>query len=623
MHPGDAYVVGYTTSTNFPTANAIQPTNHGAGDAFVAKLNATGSTLVYSTYLGGTARDYGRSIAVDGADNAYVTGYTASVNFPTANPLQPTNHGGPSWCPCDGFVAKLSASGSALIYSTYLGGSSDDGPHGIAVDGFGNAYVTGETYSTDFPTVNAIQSTLHGDQDVFVFELNASGSALVYSTYLGGKQADFGYDIAVDGSGDAYVTGYTASGDFPTANPLQLKKKGGQDAFVAKLGAAGSGLVYSTYIGGTNDDEGIGIRVDGSGNAYVTGYTLSTDFPTADPLQATNSGGADAFLAGLSADGSTLTYSTYFGGSNNDYGRRIAVDGSGNVYLTGWTLSSDFPTANPLQATNHGLYDGFVIKIAPTSGPIAAPTFSPPAGTYNSTQTVTITDSTAGSIVYYTTDGSVPTANSTMYAGPITVSVSETVNAIAVAQGASGPVGTAAYVIGTPDFSLSATALTATTIIPGQSSTFTVTAPAAGGFSGSVALTCLVQPSPTLAPQCSLSPSSITPGTSANLTVSTTPASPGALAWSGGFAPLCATWLPLVGLVASGVRFRSGRAKGRLPAVVMACMLFAGLGLAVACGGSNSSVGSSKGTPAGTYTITLTGTSGALTHSATVTVTVQ
>jgi len=366
---GNAYVVGYTTSTNFPTAHPIQPTNHGAGDAFVAKLNTSGSTLVYSTYLGGAAKDYGRSIAVDGRGNAYVTGYTASVNFPTANPLQPTNHGGPSWCPCDGFVSKLNATGSALIYSTYLGGSSDDGPHGIDVDGFGNAYVTGETYSTDFPTVNPIQPALRGNQDVFVFKLNASGSALVYSTYLGGKQADFGYDIDVDGSASAYVTGFTSSTDFPTANPLQPKNKGGQDAFLAKLNAAGSALVYSTYLGGTNDDEGVGIRVDGSGDAYVTGYTLSTNFPTANPLQATNHGSVDAFVAELNAHGSALKYSTYFGGSSNDYGRRIAVDGSGNVYLTGRTLSSDFPTANPLQTTNHGLYDGFVVKIAPTSGP--------------------------------------------------------------------------------------------------------------------------------------------------------------------------------------------------------------------------------------------------------------
>ncbi len=366
---GNAYVIGITTSTNFPTANPLQPTNHGAGDAFVAKLNASGSALVYSTYLGGTAIDYGRSIAVDGAGNAYVTGYTASVNFPTAKPLQPTNHGGPSWCPCDGFVAKLNAKGSALIYSTYLGGSSDDGAHGVAVDGFGNAFVTGETYSADFPTVNPIQPALHGDQDVFVFKLNASGSALVYSTYLGGKQADFGYDIAVNGSGNAYVTGFTGSADFPTANPLQPKKKGGQDAFVAKLNAAGSALVYSTYLGGTKEDEGVGIRVDPSGNAYVTGYTLSTDFPTANALQVTNHGGADAFVAELNADGSALTYSTYFGGSSNDYGRRIAVDSSGNVYWTGRTLSSDFPTANPLQPTNHGLYDAFVVKSAPTSGP--------------------------------------------------------------------------------------------------------------------------------------------------------------------------------------------------------------------------------------------------------------
>jgi len=367
---GNAYVIGFTTSTNFPTAYPIQPTNHGAGDAFVAKLSAGGSALVYSTYLGGSGIDYGRSIAVDSAGNAYVTGYTSSTDFPTVNPLQPTNHGGPPWCPCDGFVAKINAAGSALVYSTYLGGNSDDGPHHIAVDGFGNAYVTGETYSTDFPTVNPIQATLHGVQDAFVSKLSADGSGLVYSTYLGGKQTDFGHGIAVDGSGNAYVTGYTNSSDFPTLNPLQANKGGGQDAFVAKLNATGSALLYSTYLGGSANDEGIGIAVDQSGNTYVTGYTLSADFPLANPLQTTNRGLADAFVAELNPDGSALTYSTYLGGSSNDYGYGVAVDVLGNVYVTGRTSSRDFPTADPIQTANHGHYDAFVAKLSPSlNGP--------------------------------------------------------------------------------------------------------------------------------------------------------------------------------------------------------------------------------------------------------------
>ncbi len=364
---GNAYVTGYTDSSNFPIASPLQAVfGGGAADAFVAKLNPTGSALVYSTYLGGNGADQGSGIAVDSSGNAYVTGGTQSTNFPTASPLQAVFGGSSS--DEEAFVAKLNPAGSALVYSTYLGGSGPDYGYGIAVDSLGNAYVTGYTDSTNFPTANPLQAVSGGSGaiftgDVFVAKLNPAGSALVYSTYLGGSGDDVGYGIAVDSLGNAYVTGYTTSTNFPTASPLQAAYGGSGNAFVAKLNPSGSALVYSTYLGGSDNDSGQGIAVDSSGNAYVSGYTQSSRFPIAIPLQAGLSGLEDAFVAKLNSSGSALVYSTYLGGSSYDAGSGIAVDSAGNAYVTGWTESTDFPTANPLQAVFGGLQNVFVTKI--------------------------------------------------------------------------------------------------------------------------------------------------------------------------------------------------------------------------------------------------------------------
>jgi len=390
---GNAYVIGTTESDDFPTANPIQATCHGPAsdcfNAFVAKLNAAGSALVYSTYLGGSSYNEGRAIAADSFGNAYVTGYTQSNDFPTVNPLQPIICGG-AGCTIDAgnaFVAKLNPAGTALVYSTYLGGTGDDHGSGIGVDASGNAYVTGQTASTDFPTANPLQPSLGGSYNAFVTKLNSTGSTLVYSTYLGGSKGDEALGIAVDSASNAYVVGDAQSTDFPTANPLQATNHGGplygDDAFVAKLNAGGSALVYSTYLGGSGDDLGQGIAVDAAGNAYITGYTTSTDFPTANPLQATNHGGPsygyDAFVAKLNAGGSALIYSTYLGGSGDDWGWGIGVDPAGNAYVTGQTDSPDFPTVEPLQAVcdNCGDYSGdaFVAKINPTGGALAYSTY--------------------------------------------------------------------------------------------------------------------------------------------------------------------------------------------------------------------------------------------------------
>jgi len=361
---GNAYVTGSTSSANFPAASALQSTLAGTVNAFVTKINASGSALVYSTYLGGGNQDFSYGIAVDGSGNAYVTGSTSSTNFPTANALQSTIRGS-----TNAFVTEINAGASALVYSTYLGGNASDAGRGIAVDASGNAYVTGDTTSSNFPTANALQSTLAGSENAFVTKLNPSGSALVYSTYLGGNSVDQGFGIALDTMGDAYVTGLTYSPNFPTANALQ--PKGGvsedyDDAFVTKLNPSGSAFVYSTYLGGHTFDGGMGIAVDTSGNAYVTGYTSSVDFPTTpDALQSILSNPTNAayslnsFVTELNPIGSALVYSTYFGVSQ---GQGIAVDASGNVYFTG--SAGSIPTANALQSTNAGSQNAFVAKIA-------------------------------------------------------------------------------------------------------------------------------------------------------------------------------------------------------------------------------------------------------------------
>ncbi len=364
---GNAFVTGQTLSTNFPTANPFQPAcaEASCNNAFVVRLRADGSALDYATYLGGNSTEAGYGIAVDGAGNAFVTGWTQSTNFPTARPFQPTLRSVQ-----DAFVVRLRADGSALDYSTYLGGGSDDFGRGVAVDGAGHAFVTGDTISTNFPTASPLQPANRGNGDAFVARLRADGSALDYSTYLGGSGWDYGQAVVVDGAGNAFLTGYTISTNFPTANPFQPNPGGGvcgfstcPDAFVARLRADGSALLYSTYLGGSNYDGGLGIAVDGAGNAFVTGWTASTNFPIANPLQSASGGGYDAFVAKLRTDGTALDYATYLGGNGSEAGFGIAVDGAGNAFVGGYTSSTNFPTANPLQSANHGRNDAFVARL--------------------------------------------------------------------------------------------------------------------------------------------------------------------------------------------------------------------------------------------------------------------
>ncbi len=328
--------------------------------------------LRYSTYLGGKGYDEGNGIAVDCSGNAYVTGRTKSTDFPTKNAYQAANAGFE-----DAFVIKLSPAGNKLVYSTYLGGSGPDSGNGIAIDSRGNAYVTGRTDSTDFPTKNAYQAANAGFADAFVIKLSPAGNKLVYSTYLGGSRNDFANGIAIGpgSSGNAYVTGRTKSTDFPTQNPYQVANAGNNDTFVTKLSPAGNRLIYSTYMGGSKNESGSGVAVDRIGNAYVTGFTDSDNFPTKNPYQATKAKCSDAFITKLNPAGNKLVYSTYLGGNSCDIGYGIAVDSSGDVYIAGITPSTDFPTKNPYQAVNAGGGDVFAAKLNPAGNKLVYSTY--------------------------------------------------------------------------------------------------------------------------------------------------------------------------------------------------------------------------------------------------------
>lgn len=384
------YVAGETMSANLPKTVG---TNYGGGtpfggDAFVARFNldATNASPDYFTYLGGSGDDGALAIAVDDDGNAYVAGFTTSTNFPNQSGIF-TNLGGVAHPtvgihPPDGFVTKLGPDGS-VVYSTYLGGASNDVAIGIAVNASRQVFVTGFTRSLDFPTNNAVIQTNAGNDDVFVAVLNPAGSALVYSTYLGGTNADHGEGIVADDAGNAYVTGYTSSTNFPVWNAVQPYLNnpatsatnhlaGANDAFLARLDPAGANLVFSTFFGGISQDDGYRIALDAQANVYICGAALSSDFPiTATNFLrgVTNNSLADAFVAKFSSDGSTNFYSVQFGGDDVDQAWDVAVDGDGNAHVIGVSFSTNFPTADTaelLRASNSGGADVFLSVLGTT-----------------------------------------------------------------------------------------------------------------------------------------------------------------------------------------------------------------------------------------------------------------
>jgi hypothetical protein len=358
---GNIYVTGVTNSSDFPvTSGALATHAPGGGDAFVAKLNPS-FDLQYSTYLGGGSPDSGAAIAVDSTGAAYVTGQTASTGFPvTQRAFQASNQGGASDC----FISKLNPAGSALAYSTYLGGNALDLCAGIALDASGNAYVAGSTNSDIFPVLAPLQTNLLGATNAFVAKLNAAGSALVYSTYLGGSNIDNATAIAVDSTGAAYVTGDTASIDFPTTlGVVQNELKGQYNAFVAKLSVPGNGLVYSTLLGGSDSDVGTSIAIDAAGRTVIGGYTTSFNFPTFNPIQAFQ-GVFDAFGAVLDPNGVSLVFSSYFGGSGDDRGYAVVAAPVNEMILAGITSSSNFPVVSGVQAALSVAPDAFIMEVA-------------------------------------------------------------------------------------------------------------------------------------------------------------------------------------------------------------------------------------------------------------------
>jgi hypothetical protein len=615
---GAAYVTGETTSANFPVTGTSTLT--GTQNVFVTKIAADGSSLVYSTYVGGNHSDSGNSIAVDASGNAFVAGGTSSTTFPVmpAGAFQTTLKGA-----TNGFVFELGSSGT-LTYSTYLGGTGSDVALGIALASgtpLGEIHVVGKTTSSDFPTLGAIQTSLGTGNTAsgFVAKLNSSGTALVYSTYLGGSSVgDLAGGVAVDSSDNTYVTGQTFSATFPTTTGVVQKtcgscSGGNSNAFVTVINPGGTAYVYSTFLGGAATDAGDGIAVDSAGNAYVTGAATSSPFPTtAGAFQTTYGGGTDAFVTKLNPAGTALVYSTYLGGSGFDTGASIAIDGGGNAYITGQTNSPapSFPTASATQATPGGMNDAFVSEINSTGSALVFSTYlggskdEDDGGNYGA-----IAVDSAGANIYVT-------GNTASTDFPKTAGSYQTTN-----QG-----GNDAFVVKysqptSPSFTLSATALSPGTVSPGGSASSTVTVTGNNSFSGTVTLACTIT-GPSGAqypPTCAAATAA--PGTPGTLTVNTTAATallqhPANGRSSGLF---YAMFLPIGGMALLGFGSAGSRRK-KLFGLMLLGLLVSGLLLMPACGGSSyggGGGGGNPGTTAGNYTITVTGTSAGATQTGT------
>ncbi|HOX39369.1 MAG TPA: SBBP repeat-containing protein [Candidatus Brocadiia bacterium] len=357
----NVYVTGVTTSTDFPVRGGFDTSLAGASDSFVTKIKADGSDLAWSTYLGGGGGDQGESLVVDTLGDVYVTGDTSSSDFPVPGGVD-TTLGGSG----DAFVARIKNDGKDIVWATYLGGSGSDVGTDVFISNSGDVSVTGWTSSSDFPIQGGLDTAINGYIDAFVTKITSDGSHIVWSTYVGGSSDDRGSSIAVDDDGDVYITGHTGSADFPTQNGLEMSINGYIDAFVTKITSNGSHIVWSTYVGGSSDDRGSSIAVDDDGDVYITGHTGSADFPTQGGFDTSINGGhyyGDAFVTKIDLDGARIAWSTYLGGANDDTGQSIVISGSGNVYVTGWTNASDFPVPDGFDRSFNGNHDTFVTKI--------------------------------------------------------------------------------------------------------------------------------------------------------------------------------------------------------------------------------------------------------------------
>jgi MYXO-CTERM domain-containing protein len=351
---GNVYVSGFTASTDFPTESPLQGKLGGSLDAFVAKLDPSGRTLLYATYLGGSLEDSASAIAVDGSGRAFISGRTQSLDFPiTKGAFQPFLAGA-----SNAFVAKLSAAGDSLDYATYLGGMGFDAATSIALDSTGDAYLAGYTQSPDFPTMAPFQSTLDGPQNAFVAELAPDGGSLLSSTYLGGSANDQANAVAIDSLGAVWVAGYAQSGwqvsAFPNRSPFQSALAGAQNAFLTRFAPGLGALEGTTFVGGSREDAVNAIAIDASGNVLLTGATSSPDFPTVKAVQRSLEGDEDAFVTKVSSDLSSLVYSTFLGGTGNDLGSAVGVAASGEAFVAGQTSSENFPVLGAFQDRNEG-----------------------------------------------------------------------------------------------------------------------------------------------------------------------------------------------------------------------------------------------------------------------------
>jgi len=633
---GNLYVTGQTKSTDFPfIAGAYSTSNKGVFDIFVTKVAANGSSLIYSTYIGGTGNDSGTAIALDGSGNAYVVGGTTTLGtgFPTTTGAFQTSFGGGS---VDAFVLELASNGGSLMFSTLLGGDGDDVANGVAVDTTG-VYVVGFTASTTFPVkAPAYQGSRIGISNGFVTKLMTSGSALSYSTYLG-QGGDVATAVAVDSSGNAYVTGATPAPTFPTtAGAFQTTcgtgsncNGGLSDAFVTKFNSTGSSPLYSTFLGGEMSDQGLAIALDSSGDAYVTGLTQSHSFPVKTGSVQTIFGGGiqDAFVTELNPTGTGLVYSTYLGGTLDDAGNSIAVDGSKNAYVTGQTNSADFPKALATQNALGGSRDGFVSEINAAGTSLLFSTYlggsldenvNASGGTLSPLGGIAV--DSAGANIYVV-------GNTVSTDFPATPGSFQTTNK----GGTDAFVAKYSTAASSGSFTVGNGALSNTSGHAGVSGNATITVTSTGGFNSAVQLACAVSPTVTHGPTCNFTNpagGSVTPpanGTAtATLNVVTT-ASSAALVrpdihHNSGM--LYALILPIFGFTLLGARARPAKGqRSKLLGLLFLGMVLASALVLPACGGGGGGGGGGTTTPTGTYTITVTGTSGATTATGTPTLT--
>ncbi|MHA2262572.1 MAG: DUF7948 domain-containing protein [Candidatus Thorarchaeota archaeon] len=361
---GDIYVLVYCGGGGFTTVGALNYSyNGGTSDIVLCKIDSTCSRLIYSTYLGGVEQDWATAMKIDASGNWYLTGETDSPDFPYMSGFDSSLNGSK-----DSFVLKLDAEGANILYSTYVGGSGEDRARTIAIDTDGNAFIAGETDSTDFPLRNPVDSTFNGSRDGFIFKIDADGDEMLFSTYLGGSGYDHIYWMDTDTSGDVYVVGVTRSSDYVTLNAHDANFDGDSDCFVTKLDGDSETLEYSTFLGGSEDESGYSVVVDDGGNCYLTGFTDSADFPTLNPYQNDLGGEMDCFVAKLDSSG-TLSYSTYIGGEEDDRGIHLEIDTFGCTYVVGGTSSDDFPTVNAVDSSyNGGSFDQVVQEVTEDDG---------------------------------------------------------------------------------------------------------------------------------------------------------------------------------------------------------------------------------------------------------------